>query len=560
MAERGDLPSLKDGSDVDIEFPCTPCGEDNIREEAFKYCPECQEYLCTTCTRHHGRQKATRAHKLLDRDDAKQGPLIAKTKCYYHPDQDIEMYCGTHDMVYCVMCIATEHRSCEGVIRIEDEPKSCVNQTEINRVLDETRNATDRIMALIIKQQKNKTSLEEQRNKIEEKLEKDKIRLIEHIRKLKRETSESLDKSYAKINGEIESEISVSTNMIQNLKKTSEQLQSVAGMDAVQQFIQMKLMKKTVTEANKLHADVESNGTKSVCFTENTDLITSVMSANTFGEVRTEAEEKKPSKPIQYKMKSKKEVNVRMANDKSTCVISDVCQLPDGTILLTDFSNNKVKRLDLNYSMKDHFGLDAIPTAICCIGKSQVAVKLYNGKILFISVGSTLSKTRCITIVGGNLHGMALYAEELWISTGDGVNVYNTTGTLIKSIDKDQNDKVIFNSVTQHMTASGNNIIVTDWSDGAICINKDATVMMELRDKRLKGSCGLCVSDDGTVFLCGYNSNNIVMFSSDGKCLGELIAADAGLKKPISLCYDSNKHCIITTCHMSDTIHVVGLG
>ncbi|XP_053392044.1 E3 ubiquitin-protein ligase TRIM71-like [Mercenaria mercenaria] len=407
MAEGGDLPSLKDGSDADFELTCTPCEEGNIREEAVKHCPECQEYLCTACTMHHGRQKATRTHKLLERDEAKKGSLVAKTKCHYHPDREIEMYCGKHDMVYCVMCIATEHRLCEGVNRIEDESKSLVDQTEINHVLDETRNATDRIKALIIKQQKNKTSLEEQRNHIEDKLEKDEIRLIEHIRKLKRETSESLDKSYADMNGELESEISVSTYMIQNLKKTSEQLQSIAGMDAVQQFVQMKLMKKTVTEANKLHVNSESNGTKSVYFTENTDLINLVMEAFALGKVRTRAEDKTPSKPIQYKMKSKKEINVMMANDKSTC------QLPDGMILLTDQANNKVKRLDMNYSIKDYCDLVGIPTGICCIDKNEVAVKLYNDKIQFISVGSTLSKTRCITIVGGNYYGMTLYAEDL---------------------------------------------------------------------------------------------------------------------------------------------------
>ncbi|XP_053376134.1 transcription intermediary factor 1-alpha-like isoform X2 [Mercenaria mercenaria] len=110
-SERGDLTSVKDGSDADFDIVCTPCWEDSIREEAVKYCPECQEYLCKTCTRHHGRQKITRSHKLLDRNAAKQASAVSMTtKCHYHPDRDIEMYCGTHDMVCCLKCIATEHR------------------------------------------------------------------------------------------------------------------------------------------------------------------------------------------------------------------------------------------------------------------------------------------------------------------------------------------------------------------------------------------------------------------------------------------------------------------
>lgn len=110
MAEGG-LSSIRYSSDADFDFTCTPCGEGNIREEAVKYCPQCQEHLCVACTRHHGRQRATRSHKLLDKSDTNQGSSVTITaKCLYHQDREIEMYCGTHDMVYCSKCIATEHR------------------------------------------------------------------------------------------------------------------------------------------------------------------------------------------------------------------------------------------------------------------------------------------------------------------------------------------------------------------------------------------------------------------------------------------------------------------
>ena len=111
MAEGGGLPSLRDGSDADFDIVCTPCGEDNRREEAVKYCPECQEYLCTTCTSHHARSKALRSHKLQDSNTAMTGSQVAMTtKCQYHPHLVIDMFCETHDMVYCSKCIATEHR------------------------------------------------------------------------------------------------------------------------------------------------------------------------------------------------------------------------------------------------------------------------------------------------------------------------------------------------------------------------------------------------------------------------------------------------------------------
>jgi hypothetical protein len=110
MAVETSFPSFTDGSGACDENCCTPCGEDNINEEAVKYCPECDEYLCTRCTRQHTRRNATKSHNLVDKKDAKHSLAVAKTKCLYHPDRDIEMICRTHDMVYCTMCIATDHR------------------------------------------------------------------------------------------------------------------------------------------------------------------------------------------------------------------------------------------------------------------------------------------------------------------------------------------------------------------------------------------------------------------------------------------------------------------
>jgi hypothetical protein len=111
MAEGGYLTSIKDGSDADFEYTCTPCGDDDIRVGAVKFCPVCDEYLCISCTRQHGRRKALRSHTLQDCDASTKGSTVTMVnKCRYHPDRDIEMYCGEHDMVYCTKCIATNHR------------------------------------------------------------------------------------------------------------------------------------------------------------------------------------------------------------------------------------------------------------------------------------------------------------------------------------------------------------------------------------------------------------------------------------------------------------------
>ncbi|XP_060590721.1 uncharacterized protein LOC132745765 [Ruditapes philippinarum] len=523
MAEGSNFQSLKDGSDADFEFTCTPC------------------------TRYHSRLNATQQHKLLDKSDAKQGVVISRIKCLFHPDREIEMYCLKHDMVYCLLCIATEHRSCEGVNKIEDVSKQCVTQAEIQSLLDGTQTVQDKMKSLTVKQKQNVTAIEKEKEAIEVKLDDTVTKLIEHIRKSKRETAKCLNDKYSTSKEELVSAISVSSRTAEDLKQTEKQLHTIDSLDLEQQFVRMKLMKKTVQGANTLITEGEAEVTKFINFTVNKELTDIITKTNSIGEVHvtTGIVGEQKLKQREYKIKSTKEINVKLSYDKWECCISDICRLSDDTILLTDYYNNKVKRLNSNDSVENVYDFHARTTGICSVSNSEVAVKLNNNKIQLFSVGSSLSKGKTIDIKNGGQFGLTMCCGDLWSSALNGVNVYSTTFDLVISTVKDQNGKSIFKSSVQHMAVTTDTVIVTDSSDGAVCLNKHGVVIREMRDSRLKYTRGVCVADDGTVFLCGYQSQNIVMFDRDGKCLGELMGKDSGLYTPVSMCFDGRRYRLI---------------
>ena len=118
MAEGGEFSISVRGSDACFEYACTPCADEGDNQEAQKYCLECKEYLCATCVKHHQKFSATKKHTLQDKDVKSSNTDSQSTataddqmfKCLSHPDRDIEMFCGTHEMVYCSLCIAKDHR------------------------------------------------------------------------------------------------------------------------------------------------------------------------------------------------------------------------------------------------------------------------------------------------------------------------------------------------------------------------------------------------------------------------------------------------------------------
>ncbi|XP_053376409.1 uncharacterized protein LOC123535215 [Mercenaria mercenaria] len=450
-------------------------------------------------------------------------------------------------------------RACSGVTEIEGRKTTSIQQTDLERLQNDTRKIQERVLDTDKKLHKNIDCLEEQRDDILTKIEDVERSLIEHIQKLKRETINTLNKDFTSTKEGLNSKIDLIAFMKKDIENASSQLQSFTRMDARQQFFRTKLIRNTINDTVNLFGDIEEKGSKALWFKENANVNNSVMIATSLGHVTTVTENEGQNAQRICKVKGKKEVNIKMQNDRKTCNIYDVCQLQDGTIMLADSDNNKFKRLDMNYNIKDHCDLGDSPRSICCTGPNEVAVKMKTNKVQFISVGSSLSKLRVISIEDGYFIGMAYCDEELWISTGRGVNVYSKSGTLLKTISQDINGRNIFKSNTRHTAASGETFIVTDDCDGAVCLGRGRTVQRELRNERLVSTKGVCTSSDGTVFLSGYSSNNIVMFDKDGKCFGELVSKDDGLVNPISLCYEGMGNFIIVTCASSDKVIIFDL-
>ncbi|XP_060556106.1 tripartite motif-containing protein 42-like [Ruditapes philippinarum] len=537
---------------TDIDIVCTPCFEGDIREQAVKYCPECLEFLCTGCTQHHGRLRISRSHKLVDKNEAKQKSHVTVTaKCLYHPDRDIEMYCKEHDMVYCLKCIATDHRSCTGVTSLDDLSVSTDQKRETERLKADIMNTQERLENTDKKT--NLKSIEEQRNEVISQIEGLARGLVEHIQKLECEALEGLDAEYSKVKGELETDISNLSKAKQEIEQVRSQLKDLDSLNKIQQFVQTKLTQQTLNDAETVFGQTESKGIQSLYLKENTELKSSVSSSTSLGSVQKIAENKSQPTSTTYKVSSWKEENIRMKNDKLQPYICDACQLQDGTIILADNNNMKIKRLDVNYNIKDCLDLESNPRGICCTGNTEVAVILHNNKVWFISVGSSLSKVRDISVTDGGYYGMTYCAGELWVSNGKGVYVYSTTGTLLNSIINDVNGQRIFTSI-KHMTVSGENVFVADSSNGVVCLTRDGTVKRERKDKMLADTRGVCASNDGTVFISGCGSNNIMMFDSKGKCLGELVSQDFGLVNPLSLLFDEKRNCLVVACYSGKMI------
>lgn len=157
-------------------------------------------------------------------------------------------------------------------------------------------------------------------------------------------------------------------------------------------------------------------------------------------------------------MKQQREINVKIANDTSACLICDSCITCEDVLLLTDLNNSKLKRLDKTTNkISDFLHLTAKPFCVCKINNIEAAVTLQNKTLQLFSLGGRLTATRTFT-TNHYCYGIG-YSNCRLYSTNDKatLHIHNTEGKMlnrITGIDKFQRSLISVRLLSTYRSAS----------------------------------------------------------------------------------------------------------
>ncbi|XP_060551263.1 uncharacterized protein LOC132712843 [Ruditapes philippinarum] len=562
MAEGCEYNNSARGSDA---YLCTPCADEGNDAKALKYCPDCKEYLCAACIKYHLKFSATRKHTLHDNEFQRtERDSIDTTsdedqmfKCIYHLDRDIEMYCGDHDMVYCSPCIAKNHRQCSGILQLEEATaKIPINQQDdILRQID-TLQAD--IQANGQKKEVNLIALDLDKNDILKAIKDTELLIIGKVKALASDVKANTCSSYDGFKKDFQEEEAFLLQAITATDELRKTLETQADLDAKRQFTRYILQKHIIAKTQKMHDDVAKDKKKMKCLM-NDEMIQQVLGSDYLGQVVGSGRSDITKDTPLHKM-SLKEVTIKGDGDKDTCTIIGICQLFDGTVILADYNNTSLKKLNKDLSTTDKFYLECKPLGICLTGKTEVAVKLENHTVLFISINDKFTKKQSIYIEGGDFFGLVSICNELCCFTGNCIQVYNRRGEVIKTFDKKSFDGTIFQTGDGDpfpVVADKKFIYVSDLNSQVACIDREGSVWSVMKSERLKLVRRACIASNGIICVAGYHSGNIMMFNQKGICLGELVE---GLVKPDSLCFDNKKHQLFIGHENKNIITIITTG
>lgn len=154
---------------METDNSCIPCSRENQLETATKWCSDCEEGLCTDCSKAHRKNKLTVDHSLIDANLVSSLPfgLIQSHQCCNnHPEFYVDLVCIDHDQLFCRACMLQHHRTCNIVLPIQTASKIVKRSCLSEQLSKESKHVTETIDKIVHFGQTNLQNLEVQEEDI----------------------------------------------------------------------------------------------------------------------------------------------------------------------------------------------------------------------------------------------------------------------------------------------------------------------------------------------------------------------------------------------------------
>ncbi|XP_060585321.1 uncharacterized protein LOC132741210 isoform X6 [Ruditapes philippinarum] len=255
-----------------------------------------------------------------------------------------------------------------------------------------------------------------------------------------------------------------------------------------------------------------------------------------------------------WSVKEERIINIRTNADSQDCFIKGSCILPSGEILLADYDNKNLKKLDNMYNVKCVCDLPDCPNDVCYVGDNVAVVSLSWRKLQFVDTTCNMTLKRSID-THHECYGLACHGDQIYVRDLFGtVYRYSTDGIKQQVIYSSREGSFLYYNITVSNDGSklylpGKNELVT--------IDNNGKHLFTLNNLDIGASRGVCVDDQGFVYVNDSNGN-FLQISEDGKTILQVITNISGWKGVHTRTLTINRrNKALIAAGYSDTISVV---
>lgn len=436
------------------------------------------------------------------------------------------------------------HRQCPHVDKLRHVGKGIKTSVEYKTSKESLDEIISRMKQEKDVRSKNLTSIHQQKEKLMKDVDKFQDEVIDRIKDLAKISKQQIRSKHEEYKKAIETDEAALGTVISSATKT---LAKLSAFNDSRVFVNVKACENAVKEGESLLEDMSKEWIrKELRFSFNQGLKDKLVS---LGHIVDSVKEYKAELYGQFKI------------NKEQCNVTGVSVMENGTVLVAEHSTSLLKRLNENFTVRDLIPLNGQPDDMCKAGHSEVALCLGNAeKVQFVSIGHVMELSHAFE-VGKGSNGISYNDNngEMYVCYSTRISVFSKAGVVLRSFEKDENDKPMFCSLRKiALSAMKELIFVTDKVNGLIVLNKDGKKVWIFSDPELKEARGVCVLPGDLVFVSGAGSSNIFQVDNDGRKEGMLVGPSNGLNRPLAIAYDEENSRIVVGCG-SNEIYVYSI-
>ena len=496
--------------------------------------------------------------------------------CDCNKKRAVEVYCEEHAAVICPSCKTIKHRNCK-TCPIKDKVDNHT-QKQLKDLMVKVKSLKAEIENCIQNGEANRKSIVKFKEECKKEISVFRREIDKIFNKMEEAIIERLDKTADSNIQAIEKRIVDMTVSLQTLNTDLDILDNANKTNRHEIMFSANVnISRSISEYDDLIQDIRKGmQMPQLEFQKNKKLTDLLKSDDGFGRIEpseTGSSQQDPVvilKPLKLKsakVKSTKEVNIKLPNDDECPWIMGCTFLSNGQILLCDFSNKKMKLLDSEMSVKNSLKLLDSPWNVAAVGENDAIITFGSENIndlRYIHTHPELKLGEKITLPG-KCRGLQVVNDEIYTtwhedSGYDEIWRLDRAGNIMSKIILTQSSSGRSFYLGLCLAGSSPRVYLTDWNnDRVTCSQLDGKMLYQYEDKELRGPNGIYVDSAGNSLLCGLYSCNVVVITADGRKHGELLTSK-DVSYPRCIDYRQEDNTLIVGCWDNSKLFVYKLG
>ncbi|XP_071130542.1 uncharacterized protein [Mytilus edulis] len=473
-------------------------------------------------------------------------------ECDKH-NQPLHLYCPSHLMPCCDVCIFTSHSKCTGITSLT----SVVEKTKIEKSKVTVEMDINHFLSifdqLVTSKSKNIKTGENHYIGVKNSINEIRKEMNKHLDHLEEKLCQETDIIWNQERSKATDFISEIEGKRENLKEMKEHLQTVTtNTSKLKSFLRVHKIEQQVHQCQRYIEDLEDDErTKEVDIKmkrngEMENILSKLVSLESLGEVivdKTEINlnrETSLRRKAQVKSQEQSNINNMTMNIETKIKINigkykrDMICLIDGRVIVVEW-DGKINLLSSDGKLQKQLPIPGDAYSVTQINEDTIAITYLSEKAIKIFNMDNETVTKVIKL-GKACFGLSFSNNSLAVGLINyEIRIIDLEGNTLRSI------QVQSESYLNHLVYCDKRVFYSDYRGKAVyCVDESGKQIWEYKQD-LTQPHGLCIDTYGNIIVIDYKSHRIIVISKDGQDSKVLISKEDGLEYPKFICFKHNE-------------------